>query len=121
MDTVNFSYDFLSKIFQFRVTKDTKFQILESSPSGKILKLQIGQHTMDGKKFIQLLHLKSQFFSIIINVNSLSIITHGWGNGLGLSLYGASYLADNGCNFANILRYYFPKIKICEYIKELSS
>ena len=121
VDTVNFSYDFLSKIFQFTITKDTRFQILESSPTGKVLKLQIGEYTIDGKKFIQQLHLKSQFFSIIINVHSLSIITHGWGDSLGLSLYGASYLAENGCNFANILSYYFPNIKICEYIKELSS
>ena len=120
VDTVDFSYEYISKIFHFVITKDTKFQILETSPSGKILKLKIGKHIIDGKKIVQLLHLKSQFFSIIINVNSLSIITHGWGNGLGLSLYGASYLANNGCNFANILYYYFPKIKICEYIKELS-
>ena len=49
------------------------------------------------------------------------MITHGWGDALGLSLYGALKLAENGCSYANILNYYFPKVTICEYVKELSS
>lgn len=70
---------------------------------------------------MNLLHLKSQFLSIIINSQSINVITHGWGDALGLSLYGALKLAENGCSYANILNYYFPKVTICEYIKELSS
>lgn len=121
VDTANFSYSFLSKIFHFNIDKDTSFQILEVSPYGKALKLKIGNSTIDGKKFMNLLHLKSQFLSIIINNQSISVVTHGWGDALGLSLYGACHLAENGCSFANILNYYFPKITICKYIKELSS
>lgn len=121
VDTVTFSYEYLSKLLHFTVTKDTTFQISESSPYGKVLKLNIGSHSIDGKKFMDLLHLKSQFLSIILNTHNLSIITKGWGDALGLSIYGACQLANNGCSYANIINYYFPKIKICEYIKELSS
>ena len=121
VDTANFSYSFLSIFFHFNIDKDTSFQILEVSPYGKVLKLKIGNSTIDGKKFMNLLHLKSQFLSIIINNQSISVVTHGWGDALGLSLYGACHLAENGCSFANILNYYFPKITICKYIKELSS
>ena len=67
VDTVQFSYDFLSKIFRFTITKDTSFKITETSPYGKVLKLTIGDHSIDGKKFMNLLHLKSQFSSNISN------------------------------------------------------
>ncbi len=121
VDTVQFSYDFLSKIFRFIITKDTSFKITETSPYGKVLKLTIGDHSIDGKKFMNLLHLKSQFLSIILNVNTISIITRGWGDALGLSIFGACHLAENGCSYANILNYYFPKVQLCQYVKELSS
>ena len=59
--------------------------------------------------------------NIIMNVDNIKIISKGYGNGYGLSLYGANEMANNGCNFANILKYFFPKVKINKYIKELSN
>ncbi len=120
VDSISFSYELLSNIFHFTITKDSKFNISEISPYGKVLKISIDDHDIDGAKFVSLLHLKSQFLSIILNKSSISIITKGWGDFLGLSLLGADYLANNGCNYANILSYYFPKVKLCEYVKELS-
>lgn len=116
VDTISFSYDLLSKIFHFTITKDSSFEILELSPYGKVLKISIAGHVIDGKKFMNLLHLKSQYLSIILNKHDISIITKGWGDFLGLSLWGACHLAKNGCSYANILAYYFPKVKLCEYV-----
>lgn len=119
VDTISFSYDLLSKVLHFTITKDSTFQIQEISPYGKVLKISIAGHEIDGKKFMNLLHLKSQYLSIILNNHSVLIITKGWGDFLGLSLWGACQLAENGCSYANILTYYFPKIELCEYVKEL--
>ena len=120
VDSTSFSYDLLSSIFHFTITKDSEFMISEISPYGKVLKLSIAGQEIDGGNFMRLLHLKSQFLSIILNKDDITIITKGWGDFLGLSLWGASHLADNGCSYANILSYYFPKVRICEYVKELS-
>ncbi len=120
VDTVSLSYESLSNIFHFTITKDSQFKINEISPYGKLLKLSIDNQDIDGAKFMNLLHLKSQFVSIILNKYDLSIVTKGWGDFLGLSLYGASHLAKNECDCANILSYYFPKITLCKYVKELS-
>lgn len=120
VDSTSFSYDSLSSIFHFTITKDSEFMISEISPYGKVLKLSIAGQEIDGGNFMRLLHLKSQFLSIILNKDDITIITKGWGDFLGLSLWGASHLADNGCSYANILSYYFPKVRICEYVKELS-
>lgn len=120
VDSVSFSYELLSSIFHFTITKDSEFKVSEISPYGKVLKLSIAGEEISGTNFMNLLHLKSQFLSIILNRHDISIITKGWGDFLGLSLWGACHLADNGCSYANILSYYFPKVKICEYVKELS-
>lgn len=120
VETTDFSYDYLSKVFKNHITKDTEFKVLELSPTGKVLKIKIGSITLDGKRLLELLHLKSQFINIIINTDSVSFITRGWGNFLGLSVFGANCLARNSCDYANILSYYFPKTKLRKYIKELS-
>lgn len=120
VDSISFSYELLSSIFHFTITKDSEFKISEISPYGKILKLSIAGKEIDGSNFMSLLHLKSQFLSIVLNEHDVTIITKGWGDFLGLSLWGACHLANNGCSYANILSYYFPKIKLCEYVKELS-
>lgn len=120
VDSVSFSYELLSSIFHFTITKDSEFKVSEISPYGKVLKLSIAGEEISGTNFMNLLHLKSQFLSIILNRHDISIITKGWGDFLGLSLWGACHLAENGCSYANILSYYFPKVKICEYVKELS-
>lgn len=121
VDSINLNYEFLSKILGYIVSKDSEFKILEISPYGKVLKLSIAGNIIDGRKFIRLFHLKSQFFSIIVNTNNIVIVTRGFGDALGLSLFGSSQLADNGCSYANILNYYFPNTKICEYVKEKTS
>ena len=39
---------------------------------------------------------------------------------MGLSIFGANEIAKNGCDYIGIIKYYFPKITINKYIKELS-
>ena len=121
VETNKFSYLYLSKLFKFDINRNTNIEILELSPYGKLLKIKIGDLIYDGKKFCNLLNLKSQYINIIINKDDISFITRGWGNFLGLSLFGANSLASNGCDFLNILNYYFPKTKFKKYIKELSN
>ena len=72
-----------------------------------------------GEEFKNLLGLKSMNINIIMNNECIKIISKGFGNGYGLSIYGSNELALNGCNFSNILKYYFPNVKINKYIKEI--
>lgn len=120
VETTNFSYDYLSKVFKTKIDKNINIEVLEMSPYGKVLKIKIGNAIWEGRNFIKLLNLKSQYINIIINNDSISFITRGWGDFLGLSIVGANALAKNGCDYANILKYYFPKVKLNKYIKELS-
>jgi len=119
VETNKFAYSYLSKLFKFDINSDTDIKILEISPHGKLLRIKIGNTIYDGRKFCDLLNLKSQFINIIINKDNICFISRGFGNFLGLSIYGALELSRNGCDYANILHYYFPKINLNKYIKEL--
>ena len=119
IETKKIDYNTLSNLFKFKINNRTKFSILEKSPYGKVLKIKIGKHTMDGKDFKNTLNLRSQYINIIINRNNICIISRGYGDFLGLSIYGSNEIALNGCNYSDILNYYFPNTKLKRYIKEL--
>lgn len=116
----DYPYEILSKIIKTDVSVDSEFSILEVDDKHFVKKLKIASSIFSGEEFRKLLNLKSLNISIIVNMNYLRIITRGWGNCLGLSIFGSNELAKNGCDYANILKYYFPLVKLNKYIKELS-
>lgn len=120
IETKKFSYNDLSRIFKMPIDSKTSVEIMEISPYGKLLKLKIGNTIIDGRNLLKKLNLKSLYINIIMNKENILFISMGWGEFLGLSMYGANELAKNGCDYANILKYYFPKTKLKKYIKELS-
>ena len=120
IEAKDYSFDALSNILDVYVNKNSIIKILDVDSRDYVTKLAISNKVFTGEEFKKLLNLKSMNINIIVNKDTVRIISKGYGNGYGLSLYGANELAANGCDFANILRYYFPKTKINKYIKELS-
>lgn len=120
IEITDYTYEFISKILKIPVTGTSNFNILDVDHMHFVHKIKINNSVFSGEEFMKLLNLKSLNISIIVNQSYLRIITKGWGNSLGLSIFGANELAKDGCNFANILKYYFPKIQLNKYIKELS-
>ena len=116
----DFSYDVLSHILGINVDKNSSIKILDVDSRDYVKKISVSNKVFTGEEFKKLLNLKSMNINIIINKDSVRIISKGFGNGYGLSIFGADELAKNGCDFANILRYYFPNARINKYIKELS-
>lgn len=114
----DFSYEELSNKFQMTITKDSNISIYEKDESKKIM---INKKVFQIEEFKSLLRLKSSNIYIIFYQNYLRILTSGWGNDLGLSIYGANEIASNGGKFYQILQYYFPKAQLFLYKKELSS
>ena len=83
-------------------------------------KFKINNSIFSLEEIRSLLNLKSCDFDFIIYKDKIKVITKGIGNGLGLSLFGANDIAKNGSKYNNILKHYFPKVKLLRYIKELS-
>ena len=58
------------------------------------------------------LGLRSTDFVIKLNENDINITTYGYGHGVGMSQYGANYLANQGFNYEYILKYYYKDVII---------
>ncbi len=116
----DFSYSELNKIFHHPMSSHSIIQVLETDEKRFLQKVKIDQEIYSGKQLQELFRLKSLNANFILNRDFLRIITKGWGNSLGLSIFGANELAKNGCNCFSILNYYFPKVQLNKYVRELS-
>ena len=79
--------------------------------SNRVDKIDINNKTFNGTEIRKLLNLKSTDFDIKYD-NNIVITTKGYGHGVGMSQYGANYLAKNGKTYEEILKYYYQNINI---------
>lgn len=130
LDKVSSLWDLLSPLYLNRtkyrieevmsllnVSKQDIFniKIVKLSDNGCIEKIKIGSREYSGNEFIKIMKLYSTDITIIINNSYIYFINRGVGNNLGLSIEGGKYLASIGCNYLQILNYYFPKCQIKKY------
>ncbi len=90
-------------------------KITKLNDNGCIKMIKVGNKEYKGEQFIKMLNLYSTDMTIIINNSYIYFINRGIGNNLGLSIEGSKYLASIGCNYLQILNYYFPKCQIKKY------
>lgn len=111
----DFTYDEISNKLNILVTKDSDISIHKDQTIQRIL---IDKHVFQIDEFKTLLNLKSTYLYIIFYRDFIRIITSGWGNAYGLSIYGANDIANNGGKYYQILKYYFPKTKLYIYTRK---
>ena len=109
----DFAYDVISNLLNTSINNKTVIDINDN-----IIFINNKKYTINEIKSV--LNINSNYIYIIQNKNYIRFITKGIGNSLGLSIYGAISIENNGGNYINILNYYFPKIVIYKHIKELS-
>lgn len=84
--------------------------IVETTSTGRIKKIKINDNLFDGETVRFKLNLKSNYFSIIQNDENITILTKGYGHGVGLSQYGAEAMAKLGYKYDEILKYYYKGV-----------
>ena len=70
-------------------------------------KIKVGNKFLTGREFQACFSLNSSAFSISHEKKNMVIITRGFGDGLGLSLYGAEAMGDANADYGEILQHYF--------------
>lgn len=118
-EIIDFDYENISKLLNTKINKNSKIKYSFFKENKQINKITINNEVFSGEEIKKLLSLKSLSFSIILYNNFMRIITFGYGNFLGLSIYGANELSHDGVDYPNILKYYFPDTKLNKYVKEL--
>ncbi|MEG0693712.1 MAG: stage II sporulation protein D [Oscillospiraceae bacterium] len=88
------------------------FVITKKSESNTITEIKIGSVTTTGKVIRELLKLKSANFTVDFKDSSFTFVTSGYGHGVGMSQYGADYMARQGSDYKEILLHYYSGVSI---------
>ncbi len=90
---------------------------IKKSDSGTVLSLVVGDSELTGQKIRSLFSLRSACFDVAIQDGNITFKTYGYGHGVGLSQYGADFMARQGKTFEQILSHYYPTTSLM-YIKQ---
>ena len=80
---------------------------LTASKIGTVKSLNICGKEIQGDDFREKLSLRSSNFTVTIKDNTVSIAVKGYGHGVGMSQFGADYMAKQGSNYKEILMHYY--------------
>jgi stage II sporulation protein D len=82
------------------------------SDAGTVTSQIIGGVALSGRELRKLLALRSAAFHIDYKHETFVFTVQGYGHGVGMSQYGAGYLARQGMRYDEILRYYYTGITL---------
>ncbi len=90
-------------------TDKTKwFAVKDRTESGTVTELTAGDVTMTGQDARALFTLRSANFTVSYANKAFTFTTLGYGHGVGMSQYGADYMARQGSTYEEILAHYYP-------------
>ncbi len=96
---------------------ESKLKVISRTASGRVDKIQLGNVTITGVQLRTALSLRSTNLTIKVSANTVTIDTIGYGHGVGMSQFGANYMAKNGAKYNEIIKHYFTGVQI-EQIKQ---
>lgn len=86
--------------------------ILSDNKTGAVKSLNIGGKTLSGNAARKLIGLRSPSFTCDYSEGSFTFVTQGYGHLVGMSQYGANYMAQTGSSYKEILLHYYKGVKI---------
>lgn len=81
--------------------------------NGYVESITIDGIVFSGREMREKLQLRSSAFEIDVT-DRITITTHGYGHGIGLSQYGAKGMAMEGANYIEILQHYYTGVEIAK-------
>ena len=88
------------------------FSDISRSEAGGIISLKIGGVTVKGTDFRTLFSLRSTNIDIKEENGKIIMTVKGYGHGVGMSQYGANYLANQGKSYTEILKTYYTGVEV---------
>lgn len=85
---------------------------VEKNPEKYVLGVYIGGNEVAAADVRTALGLRSCCFDINRSEDKITVETYGYGHFVGMSQYGADYMARQGSDYREILTYYYPNTKI---------
>lgn len=91
---------------------DAMASVAERDSASYVLTVQLPGEKIDGEQFRDIFTLNSTCFSVKEVDGKVRIVTKGYGQGYGMSQYGANEMAKEGSSYRQILEYYYDGIDI---------
>lgn len=82
------------------------------SDSKTVLSLVVGDKKISGREIREIFSLRSSAFEIEVLENEIKFITYGYGHFVGLSQYGADFMARQGSDYKDILKHYYTQTEL---------
>lgn len=79
--------------------------------TGVIKSIKIGSKTLSGNSARTMFSLRSPSFSVSYANSSFTFKVSGYGHCVGMSQYGADYMARNGSDYKEILKHYYQGVE----------
>ncbi len=115
-ETIYFKKDRLAELLGVADADD--IHITKRSKAGYVLEIEAGGKKFEGVDFGSILRLRSSDLEISVDGENIAITTYGFGHGVGMSQYGAAYMAENGCGYDEILKHYYTDIRLERFTVE---
>ncbi|WP_378951045.1 stage II sporulation protein D [Pelosinus sp. sgz500959] len=87
-------------------------QIIDTTPSGRVGQIRIGNKIVSGLTVREKLNLHSTRFNVAIKDGKMIFDTVGYGHGVGLCQYGANGMAKAGHDYRQIITTYYTGVAI---------
>lgn len=87
-------------------------KIIERTPGKRVAVVDINGKKLTGREVREKLELKSTDFAWERKGNQIIVKTKGYGHGIGMSQYGANFMAEEGKNYQDIVTYYYQGIEV---------
>lgn len=104
----------LYKTYKLEIPNDKlpTFTINGRTESGTVTSCTIEELTITGQNLRSLLNLNSANFDVKLSESNIEITCYGKGHYVGMSQYGADFLARQGFDYKEILKHYYTNIDI---------
>lgn len=88
------------------------FSDIQRSESGGIKTIRVGNVEIKGTTLRKILDLRSTNAELTADDKNVTITTKGYGHGVGMSQYGANFMANSGSDYKAILLYYYQNTMV---------
>lgn len=105
----------LSGKVEFSGNPNEYISIKERTESGTVRTVAVCGKEISGSEIRSLFSLRSSNFEVSYNDGAFTFTVYGYGHGVGLSQFGADYMAKQGSDFKEILTHYYSGCKVDKF------
>lgn len=102
----------LSSDIEFSGNASDYFGEIKKTDSGTVKEITVCNKSLTGARIRSLLQLRSSCYDVEFANEKFTFTVYGYGHGVGMSQYGANYMAKQGSNFKEILTCYYSGCKV---------